>query len=885
MTVDASTLNSSTNEELLAQIDAIQHELNRRGAPVAGLEASGCSLPRLALRESDPTLHMLITASPLPIVSVDAEARVTGWNPAATALFGWTAEEVLGRELPYVPAGQEAEADALFQQGLAGSIAGPIQIQRCRKDGQLLHLRLWPSFIRDGQGRFLVAFGLYEDVTEHIQADAALRESEQRYQSLYENNPSMYFTLSPEGRVLSVNRFGAEQLGYVQNELLGMSVLQVFDPTDHATVLAQLRTCVQNPFESFSWEIGKVRKDGSRLWVKERARCIVDHRGQTTVLIVCEDITERKQAEAVLQDSERRLRLIVDNEPECVKIVTPDGIVQTMNPAGVFMVEAASEAEVCGQSVFSLIHPDDCAAYTRFHEAVCAGQSGSLSFRIKGLRGTERVVESHAVPLRDQSGGVTSVLSVTRDITEQCHTEQALQESEARFRQIAETIEEVVWSADPAIGRMLYISPAYERVWGRSCASLYEQPKSFLEAIHPEDRPAVLATLTVQQDGLPFTHEYRVVRPDGSVRWVWDRGFPVIDPATKHPTHYVGVALDITERKLAEEALRASELRLQRFVAEAPIGLVILDSQRRVLTANKAFCELTGYAEQDLIGHTDDLYTHPDDLTRTQSLTDEFQRSVHPIYGLEKRYVRKGGETIWVSVKGTGIELPNHTGPLLLAAVQDITERRRAAEERERFSQDLHDNILQSLYAVGLQLEASKLSFGKAPRKSKAYTTHAIEHLNRLVGDVRQFIALLRQETSSTFDFGQALRHLADSFSPAGETATELDIKDSALSMISSEQGEQLLNIAREALSNSLRHAQAAHRWVRLSQVPGAIRMQICDDGIGFNPTRKCKLGQGLANMKARAARIRARFSLDTSPRHGTAITIDLPMEDSHEDP
>jgi PAS domain S-box-containing protein len=307
--------------------------------------------------------------------------------------------------------------------------------------------------------------------------------------------------------------------------------------------------------------------------------------------------------------------------------------------------------------------------------------------------------------------------------------------------------------------------------------------------------------------------------------------------------------------------------------------LVILDGLRRVLTANKAFCELTGYDERDLIGHTYDLYTHPEDLPRNLALTDEFYRGERTSYTIEKRYVRKCGDIIWVSVKAAGIELPTHPGALLLAAVQDITERRRAAEERERFSQDLHDNILQSLYAVGMQLEASKLSFGRAPRKSKAYTVLAIEHLNHLVVEVRQFIALLRQETAPTLDFGQALRQLAASFSPGGETETELDIKDAVIAMITSEQGEQLLNIAREALSNSMRHARAEHRWVRLTRAGAAIRMQICDDGIGFDPKRKRKPGHGLANMAARAKRIHARFSLKSRPGQGTSITVDLPME------
>lgn len=120
---------------------------------------------------------------------------------------------------------------------------------------------------------------------------------------------------------------------------------------------------------------------------------------------------------------------------------------------------------------------------------------------------------------------------------------------------------------------------------------------------------------------------------------------------------------DITEHRRAEEALRASERRLQRFVAEAPVGLCILDENWRAISANKAFCELTGYEEREVIGSTYALYTHPEDLSANIVLTDEFFRGIRSEYTYEKRYIRKSGEIIWVSVKATRVELSGHAGP------------------------------------------------------------------------------------------------------------------------------------------------------------------------------------------------------------------------------
>jgi PAS domain S-box-containing protein/putative nucleotidyltransferase with HDIG domain len=147
-----------------------------------------------------------------------------------------------------------------------------------------------------------------EDITERKLAEKELRESEERYKALYEDNPSMYFTVNEEGTVLSVNQYGAGQLGYQVKELVGQSVRNIFYEDDKEAVRQQLTTCIQNPTEVFHWEFRKVRKDGNVMWVKEAARTVRGVDGKPVVLIVCEDITERKHAEEDLRESFDKLR-------------------------------------------------------------------------------------------------------------------------------------------------------------------------------------------------------------------------------------------------------------------------------------------------------------------------------------------------------------------------------------------------------------------------------------------------------------------------------------------------------------------------------------------------------------------------------------------------
>lgn len=908
-----------------------------------------------------------------------------------------------------------------------------------RPTGHLCIMHDHPFLFDHTQGRMIVkVFADRAGVElERGRAEKALQTREERFRALYDHNPSMYFTLAPDATVVSVNQHGATHLGYRPEELLGRSVLTIFDPADRQTVLDQLAQCTKNPFHTLEWEIQKIRKDGTRLWVHERARAIVDSDEAITILIVCEDVTERrrasqllstmirqsplpiisldrearltswnpaatrlfgwseeevlgqelpyimpgdeaaaddlweagtrgevvgpiqmrrqrkdgtpldlllwpvfvpgdvgeldtaigvyvdqselKRAEAARRESERQLRTIIDSEPECVKTVSPDGLLMSINPAGIAMVGAASEQDVLGKSVFPLIHPLDRPEYEQFHQRVCAGESGTLNFRCIDMQGNERYLEAHSVPFRNNHDVIIGALSITRNVTERKQAEDALRASEERFRLIAETVEEVFWSSDPSIETLSYVSPAYERIWGRTCASLYEQPASFLDAIHPDDRAGILNSLSaLQQDNLPFGEEYRVIRPDGDVRWVWDRGFPVRDSDTGSVTHYVGVALDITDRKrsevLLEEELRCLELiakdtslsdaletlctMVERQNPELLCSILLFDPHTHRLHTGAGPSLPPGFLQSidrmpigPAAGSCGTAAFHAKPVIVSDIAQDSLwanNRSLALDHGLKACWSmpilspsKQVLGTIAIYAKS-----PLQPTPYDLSLMERATHlagiaiiKAQAHDEREQLSRDLHDSILQSLYAIGMQMEAAKLTGNQSPRKSKSYITQAIRHLNHLVADVRRFITLLTRQSRVTVDFGRTLRQLATSMSAAGQSPPEIEIHDSVLSVLTTFQGQQLLNIVQEALSNSMRHAQATHRWVRLISTKDTIEMEIGDDGIGFTPRRTVRRGHGLANMAHRAKTLHAHFSLDTVKGKGTRVTVKAPIE------
>jgi PAS domain S-box-containing protein len=196
-----------------------------------------------------------------------------------------------------------------------------------------------------------------------------------------------------------------------------------------------------------------------------------------------------------------------------------------------------------------LVHPDDRDGLSQAIRAAIEGRKDyEVEHRIVRPDGASRWLACKGRVVRDQAGKPFRMLGTVQDTTDKKRAIEALRESQERFQQLAENIREVFWMTNPEKTEMIYISPAYESIWGRSCGSLYASPRSWLEAIHPEDRDRVLqAALTKQVDG-HYAEEYRIVRPDGSVRWILDRAFPVKDRDGK-VYRIAGVAEDITDWK------------------------------------------------------------------------------------------------------------------------------------------------------------------------------------------------------------------------------------------------------------------------------------------------------------------------------------------------
>lgn len=266
-----------------------------------------------------------------------------------------------------------------------------------------------------------------------------------------------------------------------------------------------------------------------------------------------------------------------------------------------------------------------------------------------------------------------------------------LTEREERFRQIAENVREVFFVISAKTDEILYISPTYEKVWGRSCQSLYEDPQSWLFAIHPEDSFKALATIETQfRTGDDFEEEYRIVRPDDSICWVRVRAFPVRDVMGK-VNRFVGIAEDITKRKEAEEALKKSEEQFRLTFEMAPIGMAISNLKNKFQRVNQALCDFLGYSQQELLELSFADISHPEDWEMHRSLEQKLIAAEESDFQIEKRFIAKNGRIVDALLKVVVVRDVDGKPLHFNNQIVDITERK--SMEKQLLHDALHDAL------------------------------------------------------------------------------------------------------------------------------------------------------------------------------------------------
>ena len=311
---------------------------------------------------------------------------------------------------------------------------------------------------------------------------------------------------------------------------------------------------------------------------------------------------------------------------------------------------------------------------------------------------------------------------------------------------------------DIKTNQTIYVSPAFESRRGRSRQSVEENPESFLDEVYPEDRERLIAALQKQaQGGELFEEEYRILRADGEIRWIRGRSFPIHNEKGEL-YRLAGISEDITERKLAEEALRKSEERFRKIFEEGPLGMSLMSLNGRFLKANTALCQMLGYSQSDLLALTFNELSHPEDIGRHQALIHELFLQKKNNQNIEQRYITKGGQILWVNLTCSIIYDTNEAALYGLAMLEDITARKEAqdalAAERALLAKRIEERTSE------LSLANAKLA--RAMRLKDEFLANMSHELRTPLNAILGMSEVLRLNVYGTLNADQleALEHI-----------------------------------------------------------------------------------------------------------------------------
>ena len=462
--------------------------------------------------------------------------------------------------------------------------------------------------------------------------------------------------------------------------------------------------------------------------------------------------------------------------------------------------------------------------------------------------------------------------------------------ADSRLRLAMESGNTVGWDWDIKSGRDSWFGDL-KSMFGIPSETYVGRVEDFHRRIYPEDQERVAK---IVKDSMkrhqPYVAEFRVVRLDGSVRWVAAKG-TFYYATNGDPERMLGIALDITERKLAEE----SKERFRSVFEYSAVGMALVSNDGRWIQVNRALCEILGYSEQELLATNFQSLTHPDDLAADLSYAQKVFTGEIPYYHIDKRYIHKQRHVVWVTLTATAV--PDASGKVSygVAQIQDITARKNIEaalrrdqeelqslagrlitvqeEERKRIARELHDDLSQRLALLCVDLDML--------RQSLAGSTESARELERLRRETDELVADIRQlshrEHHPQLDLGlqHGVASFCHDFSRTHGIVTQL-VHEGDLQQIPETVCFTLFRVLQEAMSNVAKHSGADRVTVTLGVHDNQARLRVTDKGRGFETGGD--RGLGLISMRERLRLVGGTMRVKSVPLQGTDIEAMVPI-------
>lgn len=653
----------------------------------------------VSLKKSADMRERYLSIAPAIILVLDSQGKITLLNRHGCAILGCTFEQVKDRYWidTFIGEDQRERVRSVFGEILAGNI-DPYQVAEDEVvplTGPARIFRWHNTVIRDEAGVITGTLSYGEDVTEKKYTEDTIRELQQFQESVIRNANVWIMVLSPEGIVLLWNDAAEAISGYKKDEVLGSSsVWKRMYPEQkyRLTVTSEIKWIIDRDTYLEDFETSIRCTDGEEKTISWNTKGLRDSHGVVTSYIaIGRDVTRWKHAETALRERDALLNEVgmmaliggweLDVETE-----------QTRWTKEIYLIYDIGEEEifVLDKAILFFDKPDRFRLESAVRRCMETGEPFDLELPFTSAKG--RHLWTRVVGRAVKADGMVVKLKGTfQDITISKEVADALRASEEAYRDLVENINDVIYTINDA-GDVTFANSAVARIIGYTPEEV--RGKNIRDIIHPDDLPVELTRIEEIKRGIIKPSDWRAITKDGEIRWVRSVSQAIFQDGRYAGLH--GVVSDITERKLAEEAIRESENKFRQIFDKANDGIEIVEIQDngypgRYIDVNEVACRMLQYSKEEMLQHS------PLDFD-TESLSQHFSEIINESETLghvtfESGHRRKDGTIVPVEINTHIITLLGKK--VSLSIVRDITERKKT-EEALRESEYLYRTLSES---------------------------------------------------------------------------------------------------------------------------------------------------------------------------------------------
>jgi PAS domain S-box-containing protein len=705
-----------------------------------------------------------------------------------------------------------------------------------------------------------------------------------------------------EGQPLFANPAFCSFLGFSEEELRNKHCVDFSPPEDAGKDWALFQQLRAGSIDHYQLEKRYFRRDGSLVW-GSLSISLLKSGPSPLVLAMVEDITDKKNAE----EARFRHAAVIESSDDAIASATIDGIIVSWN-TGAQKIYGYTEAEAVGKPITMLVPPELPDEENKILETVKSGHRIEHYETVRVTKTGKRINVSLTIsPIKDSTGRTVGVSGIARDITERKLAEEALRASEERLRlaQHAARIGTFDWNIRTGVNAW---TPELEAMYGLPPGGFGGTQTAFENLVHPDDRAAVIQLVdAAMKSGQPTKGEWRVVWGDSSVHWIGGR-WQVFTDASGEPSKMIGVNVDITERKLADEArlevnrtleaqaalLQSREELLKIFVKHAPAAVAMLDRDMRYLQVSDRWCADFALDSSQILGRSH--YEIFPDLPERWKETHRRALAGESLRAEEDRWDRERGTT-WLRWEIRPWQNPDGLQGGILIFSEDITYRKHAEEallgmsrklieaqerERTRIGRELHDDIGQRLAMAAIELQQLQDDPLILP-EVRSRMGKLQNQTSEIASDIQSLSHELHSAKLQYLGIAPAMRGFCREFGEQQEVEIDFQTHDLP-SPVPPDTALCFFRVLQEALHNSAKHSGVRRFEVRLWGTSDEIHLTVADSGAGFDREAAMNsTGLGLTSMQERLRSVGGALSIESQPRRGTTIHARVPFTSSRD--